>query len=610
MQNLVANRALNLSGIKIWAYASTLASTLSLVMLAQASPSPLGGADPIIDSVIYNDPKIPVATALKVFPERLIPLWLQALDRPEKSLQCQAATTIVQAHERGMPGLDKTILSLVRVLDRPEQDVAVRLAAARALIALNAKQSAPRLFEHAQKDGIDMRNLVEPALAKWSYEPAKLVWLERIAQRGMPRNGYLVAIDCLGIIREEKAAPRLRELALSKEIDSLVRLEAAKALGGIKPAGLEKVAHQLIWEKGPTASVAQLAAATLLVKDHGSHATQEILLKLAAEAEPVAATVALDALLEENANLVLPLLAKLVASPDAKIRMKAIEAVLKAPLPADISLIAQLLDDPHPHVRVRARQVLADIGTKGAFADTVRIAGMKVLLADAWRGQEQASLLLGLLDHKPAALRMVELLQSQRPKAFAAVAWGLRKLAVPATHAAQLDALQKRWEKIVKADGVDDDIEDLGMSQLVQSLALAKHSPALPFFDRLVSRPSVTRTICPETRAAAIWGLGRARANGATTEFVGALIGRLNDAGGGPVLPEDGRVRLMSAVALGQTKAKSSEDSLRKFYVGKLGLYPISNACGWALEQVTGEPFPKSGNIEFVQRGWFLEPVD
>jgi hypothetical protein len=37
-------------------------------------------------------------------------------------------------------------------------------------------------------------------------------------------------------------------------------------------------------------------------------------------------------------------------------------------------------------------------------------------------------------------------------------------------------------------------------------------------------------------------------------------------------------------------------------------LFP--NACGWALEQVTGEKLPESGTVEAVQKGWFLEPID
>src|SRR5262249_3255834 len=141
--------------------------------------------DEAIDSVMFTDPEIPLARVVKVFPERLLALWLRALDRPEKDLKCQAAATIVLAHCRGMPGLEATVAPLLRTLDQPEQHPPVCLAAAQALVALDARQAAPDLLKHAQADGIDMRNLVEPALARWNYEPARAVWLERLNQPGV-----------------------------------------------------------------------------------------------------------------------------------------------------------------------------------------------------------------------------------------------------------------------------------------------------------------------------------------------------------------------------------------------------------------------------------------
>src|SRR6516162_4578201 len=90
--------------------------------------------DEAIDSVWPTDPDIPSARVVKVFPERLTALWLQALERPGNDLKCQAAATIALAHKRGMPGLEKCVPHLVRALDQPEQHPTVRLSAAQALI--------------------------------------------------------------------------------------------------------------------------------------------------------------------------------------------------------------------------------------------------------------------------------------------------------------------------------------------------------------------------------------------------------------------------------------------------------------------------------------------
>src|SRR5262245_20492456 len=56
--------------------------------------SPALAADEVIDSVMYKDPDIPTARAVKVFPPRLTSLWLRALERPDHDLKCQAAATI------------------------------------------------------------------------------------------------------------------------------------------------------------------------------------------------------------------------------------------------------------------------------------------------------------------------------------------------------------------------------------------------------------------------------------------------------------------------------------------------------------------------------------
>ena len=86
-----------------------------LVVVATVFPAaaPAGAIDDVIDTVIYTDPNIPAAQIVKVFPERLTSLWLQALARPENDLKCKAAATIALAHRRGMTGLETTIAPLV-----------------------------------------------------------------------------------------------------------------------------------------------------------------------------------------------------------------------------------------------------------------------------------------------------------------------------------------------------------------------------------------------------------------------------------------------------------------------------------------------------------------
>src|SRR5262249_39467389 len=157
------------------------------------------------------------------------------------------------------------------------------------------------LFKHAQADGIDMRNLIEPALARWDYAPIRTIWLERLNQLTLPGRGWVIALHGLAKARESKAVPRLRELTLAPFTDSLVRFDAARALGAIQTAGLEKDADGLAGEKS---SLAQLAAAALLRK-HRSDDAAKLQGRLAVEAEPAAGAVALEGLLEYNPRQVL-----------------------------------------------------------------------------------------------------------------------------------------------------------------------------------------------------------------------------------------------------------------------------------------------------------------
>lgn len=562
-----------------------------------------GAVEPVIDSVMHSDPDIPAAKVVKVFPQRLTTLWLQALARPEEDMKCQAAAAIVLAHQRGMPGLESTVPALLRALDQPGQHSTVRLAVAHALITLDARQAAPNLFGHAQADGIEMRNLVEPALARWDYQPARAVWLERLNQAGLPGRGWVVAVQGLATVRELKAAPRLRELVLSRYGDPILRLEAARALGGLRHAGLENDAERLLAEPASADKVAELAAASLLRNHRGDRAAQ-ILQRQAVGGEPAVAAVALQALLDDDPRRVVPLVPKVLASPDAVIRALGVEAYRRQPTPDQIPLVGARLDDPHPQVRVAARHALLEAARKAGQDEAVRQEALRWLAAAKWRALEQATILLTLLDHKSAAPRFVELLRFERPEVFVAAAWGLRRLAVPESLPEQLREIDRRWQRSLKPEANDPrEMIDRQVAQLAQSLGQARYSPAAPVLYRFIPKQA---NIGQSSRAAAIWALGLIHEKSPTASLVGQLLGRLTD--DSVIMPEDLGVKKMCAVAMGRMKSQAAVDALRKYYPGRLTTEPFPNACGWALQQITGEMLPTSGTAEVIQKGWFLEP--
>jgi HEAT repeat protein len=567
------------------------------------APAPAAGAfDKVIDSVMYQEPAVPMPRIVSYFPEGATALWVRALQRPEADPKCQAARAIARARRRGVKGLEVTIDPLLKALDQPDQHPAVRLAVAEALIELDARKAAPSLFRHAREGDTDLQNLIEPALARWDHRPARAVWLERLANPGTPRRSLLLAMRGLGTVREEKAVEPLRERALSEGVPVPVRLEAARALGSVRGEGLKKDAGRLA---GGTASD-RLCAASLLAR-HDSPEAVGILQRLVRDKEPAVTELAAGRLLAIDPKLVEPALDHLLASPDGNVRAIGVEVLFRLPDAKHLRLLGDRLDDQHTGVRKKAREALHALAGKKELRTPVIAEGMRVLAGADWRGQEQSAILLTQLGHKPAGVRLVALLEASRPEVFLTAAWALRKLGAPET-CAPVTRYARNLVKNPKAHpGAEEGppgLLDHQLSQLHQFLGRMKYRPAEALLRGSVPKG---RGLGPESRAAAIWALGWIHEGEAVPGLVKALEGRLNDLN--PIEPEDDRVRRMSAVALGQMKAKDAEASLRRYFdPDRADRDFVGNACRWAVGRITGKPFPPPAPIRRVEPGDFLLP--
>lgn len=65
--------------------------------------------------------------------------------------------------------MEVTTQPLMNLLRASDQERAVRLAAACALVELDARPVAQLLFEQLHDGDLDMAELVEPALGQWNY---------------------------------------------------------------------------------------------------------------------------------------------------------------------------------------------------------------------------------------------------------------------------------------------------------------------------------------------------------------------------------------------------------------------------------------------------------
>jgi HEAT repeat protein len=602
----------------------------------------------VIDSLIFHDPELPKPKIMRVFPKNLEAPWLVALGRPEADFQCQAALTITLAHKDGVSGLEVAVEPLLNVLEHTDHRFA-RLAAARALVELDARQVARQLFEQAKGGDQRMRDIIEPALARWDYRPAREVWLGRLRRPDTTHADLLLAIGCLEQVREVEATSGLAEIVHSVEASWPTRLKAAHALGVIKTAGSEADARRLLTSgagrrtefipfgsanernefrsANPSSSAAanrRLASAWLL-RHHSGDDAVHLLQDLAGDAEPAVASIALERLLEIDSKLVpLTALESALASSDAKVRSLGIEVLFKEATAERVSLLADKLNDEHPDVRIKARRLLYDLarskteGGKGKWREAVIQQGMRVLAGEDWRGLEQASIFLVQLDHKPAATRLVQLLTFQRPEVLVAAGWGLRRLAVPETLPAAARQFQVVYELTQdrRKGAVNESLPvadwdpqlaqfiaawDPQLSQLAQFIGQSRYRSAESILRAQVPRhrkPTDAPVIGQESRAACIWALGLFYEGKTEPKLAREFEERLNDA---PRMMDPGDfplVREMCAVALGRMKSRESLNSLRRWHAPTVpAIERLSPSCGWAIREITGEPLPQPTTV-------------
>ncbi|MBW3541394.1 MAG: HEAT repeat domain-containing protein [Planctomycetes bacterium] len=581
-----------------------VAAVLAAASLLLPARSLLAQTFPELDYARDQDPRLSLPAPIRVFSPKLLPLWRQALARPEIDYKRLTADTIADAHRRGMPGLDVTAERLRRLLEGDDEHRLVRLSAAKALIALDVRDAAPSLQKRAATDGPDMAQFVEPVLAEWNFRPMRAVWLKRLEDGETPRRSLLLAIRGLAAVDETRAAAHLRKLVASRETPADVRLAAADALARLEPQGLVPLAENLAADDSSAGLVDRLASARLLVRHEAEAA--DLLKKLAVDPEPAVATIAYRRLNELGAQLALPLVEETLVRPDANLRRLAAETLVALPSPEHVARLAPVLDDPHPDVRKYVRGSLIELAKDAALHESVLAAADSVLEGESWRGLEQASHVLVALDHKPSAPRLAEVLDHPRPEAFVTAAWGLRKLAVEEVLPAMLQRADKTSGMLLEVNDRAFPWNEYSaqVEHLFEAFGQQKHAQAEPLMRRYIPKEV---TFSPDARAAAIWALGHLHAGRPDEELAALLVGRLSDTLSMP--PETEPVRRASAIALGRMHAESALAALRRFHREE-GDSLVGQACAWAITQMTGERFPPLKPIRAYQGGWFLMPLE
>ena len=594
------------------------ACRLLIVMLLFGLSAPLHAIE--ADTVYPTDPGFAASPTVPGFPPRLKTLWLEALARPEVDNKRLAADTIAIATQAGMPGLQDTAPRLIAELDAPKANPIVKLAAARALIALEARQSADVLMKHALADGWDLAQLIEPALARWKHGPMNAVWLKRLSDTTAKSRPLLLAIQCVELAEVKAALPRLRELALDKKLGPDIRMAAASVLGRLKPEGQEADARQLAAGDPMVNRVDHLVAAALIARHQGGPA-ELLLMQLAVDPEPAVMTIALRRLLELNPLLVEPINGQILVNPDANVRLLAVQIFLGQKSVAIVGHLGVLLDDPHPQVRRTAQAALIELAKIETLNAAVRETATKVLALEAPRGLEQAALVIGGIDHEPAADRLLQLLHHPKPAVSITAAWALRRLLVPATAAPIFEKVKADTEKsmipLPLMTAYDMDAVSamyLQHEHLLEALGLLRHREVVPLLYLFFPTPPV-RLNPPdirldtvwvhELRIRAMWALGKIHENEPQADVVEKLAERLRTY-------DNVYVGATCAMSLGRMQAKSTLELLRKEFKPGDEYDILKFGCAWGVAKLTGEPIAKLVMKPTIlsRSGWFLQSLD
>lgn len=607
-------------------YATRLSSLSRLLPLVccgwlLAAPIPCHAKDPAaaaanaepIDLVMFQDPRLEIAKARLAFPAGLKELWLKAMARPDSELKRLAADSFALAHQRGIQDLEDTHSHLAALLKAPQQDLGVQRAAVHALIELDAREYAELLAATAQSLGLTTALMVEPALARWKSGIMRDTWLSRIDD---PRAGLAarhLAIEGLGDISESQAANSLKRIATDARLTIPERMAAARALSRMQAPGLVGVAGSLVAgslvESSPGDTPSQttlfnpVLALELLQREDSPDAIA-LLRQLTAHVSTAVQSGALQRLYAIDPKHVYDFVETAIVSRDAGVRTVGAEGLIVQKEVKWIAPLATLLDDVNPTLRRRVAKALVQLAGETALHDEVIKQASTVLQGNAWRGIEQATVVLVLLDHKPAGARLVELLQHARPEIKIASAWGLRRLAVPEHLPAMLAQAQSLHTAFLAGNlPFDNPGSEAQTTQLFMAFGQMRYGEAEPLMMRYVPKD---HTLGVHSRAAAVWSLGLLKEGQALPELTATLLARLADMFS--LQPEADDVRRMCAISIGRMKSTSAVDALRKNVAGDGG-YP-ARATYWALEQLTGEAPPPVGEFQVNFADWFLVPAN
>jgi len=481
------------------------------------------------------------------------------------------------------------------------------------LSAIDAKKSSARLKELLKKGcGTHFELIAERALARWGDADMPAIWEERLTGDDAPRHRRLLAIQTISVLPEAMQSDRklhsILESLVTNSRDQAILIEAARTLGTVKREGLEPLAEQLVKLSSEDASYPKPLASVYLILSHTSESSQELLLRIVTNSLPhprraAIVRVAWGRLLQRDVAALASLTPQAMQHADTEVRRNAIETLTEFPTDAGVGLLGVALDDRHPDVRRTARQALLFLSRDELWSSSVRHAGLAAIMRSSWREQEQAIVLLALLDHSAAADRMLELIDSPRSEVAIAAAWGLRKLNVKEKLATLL-AIAERLDKQIENGTTLQSHKPVVLAHIFEAIGQAGYEPSSSLLKRWIPK-SEPRVNVEEARISACWAIGRLFDGSKDVALALQLKARFTDVIS--LIPESSTVRYAAGIALGRIGATEVAPDLRRFALTKAGEPEL--AAAWSLERLTGEVVSPPEPVTVTGAHWILLPI-
>ncbi|MFT4555498.1 MAG: HEAT repeat protein [Planctomycetaceae bacterium] len=594
---------------------STLVAACATRRCAAQSAVAANDAETIVEPQLLRlrDPEFLMAPRIRRMPTSYLPLWIEALAGPEYGLKRDVAMSIARAHRDGYLDCSTARDALTMILDDTSTPRSVLVEVARALIKLDAKASCPNFKELLKKGpGIQFESVVEPALALWGDADMRQIWQQRLTAADVTRNRLMLAVQAFAALPESMTADEtlhadLEKLIADRRASVMIVLEAARTLGQIKRADLESVAQPLLTSSTDGSQLERLTGVYLLLH-HESASSQTLLLQSVTESlsEPRHAPMiraAWTRLLQRNVSKLSTLAPEAITHVDPEVRRNAINTLVRFPSEDGVRLLGVALDDRHPDIRRAARQALLILSSDDSLNDSVRLAGLAAIARASWREQEQAVVLLALLNQSNAANRMIQLINSPRAEVAIAAAWGLRKLNVVETLATLLKIAETMDKQIDDGQTLQPH-QPTVLAQLFEALGRAKHQPAVPLLKRWLPKTTV-RVAFREPRSSAFWAIGLLYEDSKDVALAEQLKARYLDEVS--LEPEPMIVRYAAGISIGRIGAVEVAQDVKLFAVHRGDEASLAGA--WAVQRLTGEVLPPPAPQFDAGGPWKLSPI-